>query len=46
MMTFTQAQTAGGGIVPNPGEENDPVMAAAFPSALMQDLPCLPEAAA
>ena len=45
MMTFTQAQTAGGGIVPNPGEENDPVMAAAFPSALMQDLPCLPEAA-
>jgi len=46
MMTFTQAQTAGGGIVPNPGEENDPVMAAAFPSALMQELPCLPEAAA
>jgi hypothetical protein len=45
MMTFTQAETAGGGIVPNPGEENDPVMAAAFPSALMQDLPCLPEAA-
>jgi hypothetical protein len=44
MLTFTQAQTAGGGIVPNPGEENDPVMAAAFPSALMQDLPCLPEA--
>jgi hypothetical protein len=44
MMTFTQAQTAGGGIVPNPGEQNDPVMTAAFPSALMQDLPCLPEA--
>ena len=45
MMTFTQAETAGGGIVPNPGEEDDPVMAAAFPSGLMQDLPCLPEAA-
>jgi hypothetical protein len=44
MMTFTQAQTAAGGIVPNPGQENATVMAAAFPSALMQDLPCLPEA--
>jgi len=44
MMTFTQAQTAAGGIVPNAGQENDTVMAAAFPSALMQDLPCLPEA--
>jgi hypothetical protein len=44
MMTFTQAQTAGGGVVPNPGQENDVVMTAAFPSALMQDLPCLPEA--
>ena len=45
MMTFTQAQTAGGGVVPNPGQEDDAVMQAAFPSALMQDLPCLPEAA-
>ena len=44
MMTFTQAQTAGGGVVPNPGQENDTVMQAAFPSALMPDLPCLPEA--
>ena len=44
MMTFTQAQTAGGGVVPNPGQENDTVMAAAFPSAIMLDLPCLPEA--
>jgi hypothetical protein len=44
MMTFTQAQTAAGGIVPNAGQQNDTVMAAAFPSALMQDLPCLPEA--
>ncbi|HJR99149.1 MAG TPA: alkaline phosphatase family protein [Actinomycetota bacterium] len=44
MMTFTQAQTAAGGIVPHAGQGNDIVMAAAFPSALMQDLPCLPEA--
>jgi Type I phosphodiesterase / nucleotide pyrophosphatase len=44
MMTFTQTQTAGGGVVPNPGQENDTVMQAAFPSALMPDLPCLPEA--
>jgi hypothetical protein len=44
MMTFTQAQTAGGGIVPVPGQGDDVVMRAAFPSALMQDLPCLPEA--
>ena len=44
MMTFTQAQTAAGGIVPNAGQDGDTVMAAAFPSALMQDLPCLPEA--
>ena len=44
MLTFTQAQTAGGGVVPNPGDEGDIVMQAAFPSASMQDLPCLPEA--
>lgn len=44
MMTFTQAQTAAGGVEANPGEENDVVMTAAFPSALMQELPCLPEA--
>jgi hypothetical protein len=44
MMTFTQAQTAGGGVAPDTGHEDDVVMAAAFPSALMQDLPCLPEA--
>jgi len=44
MMTFTQAQTAGGGVVPLPGQDNETVMEAAFPSAMMQDLPCLPEA--
>ena len=44
MMTFTQNQTAGGGVEPNAGQENDTVMRAAFPSSLMPDLPCLPEA--
>ena len=42
---LTQAQTAGGGITPNPGQENDPVFAAVFPSSIMEHLPCLPEAA-
>jgi len=44
MATFTQAQTVGAGVVPNPGQDDDIVMSAVFPSALMQDLPCLPEA--
>ncbi len=44
VMTLTQAQTADGGITPNPGQENDTVFAAAFPSTLMRELPCLPEA--
>jgi hypothetical protein len=44
MMTFTQAQTAAGGVLPNPGQENDTIMAEAFPSSIMLDLPCLPEA--
>ena len=44
MMTFTQAQTAGGGIQPNPGQSSDVVMEAVFPSSIMPDLPCLPEA--
>ena len=44
MATFTQTETAGGGVEPNPGQDNDIVMDAAFPSTLMTDLPCLPEA--
>ncbi|MEX1264428.1 MAG: alkaline phosphatase family protein [Actinomycetota bacterium] len=44
MATFTQSQTVGGGVVPNLGQDDDIVMDAVFPSALMQDLPCLPEA--
>jgi len=43
--TLTQAQTSGGGITPNPGQENDPVFAAVFPSSIMEHLPCLPESA-
>ena len=46
VMTLTQAQTAVTGIAPIPGHENDPVFQAAFPSDLMKDLPCLPEARA
>jgi hypothetical protein len=42
-MTLTQAQTAGSGVTPNPGQADDPVFAAAFPSRLMRELPCLPE---
>lgn len=44
VMTLTQAQTASGGVTPIPGHENDPVFQAVFPSALMENLPCLPEA--
>lgn len=44
MQTLTQAQTAGGGVTPIPGHENDQVFQAVFPSDLMPDLPCLPEA--
>jgi hypothetical protein len=46
VMSLTQAQTAAGGIQPIPGHENDKVFAAAFPSDMMKDLPCLPEARA
>jgi hypothetical protein len=42
--TMTQAQTAGGGVTPQPGRENERVFSAVFPSELMLDLPCLPEA--
>jgi predicted AlkP superfamily pyrophosphatase or phosphodiesterase len=44
VMTLTQADTAAGGIKPIPGHEKDPVFVAAFPSDMMKDLPCLPEA--
>jgi hypothetical protein len=44
IMTLTQAQTAGPGQTVNPATATDKVFQAAFPSDLMQDLPCLPEA--
>jgi Type I phosphodiesterase / nucleotide pyrophosphatase len=44
VMTLTQAQTAGGGTTVNPATAGDPVFQAAFPSDLMTQLPCLPEA--
>ncbi len=46
IMTLTQAQTAAPTQTVDPATANDTVFQAAFPSALMQDLPCLPEAAA
>jgi hypothetical protein len=42
--TLTQAQTSGGGVTPNPGQENDQVFSAVFPSSILPTLPCLPEA--
>lgn len=44
IMTLTQTQTAVPDQVVDPATANDTVFQAAFPSALMQDLPCLPEA--
>jgi hypothetical protein len=44
VMTLTQQQTAGGGTTVNPATASDPVFQAAFPSDLMPELPCLPEA--
>lgn len=44
VMTLTQAQTAGGGTTVDPATANDLVFQAAFPSDLMPELPCLPEA--
>ena len=44
VMTLTQAQTKGFGVQVDPAHANDPAFAAAFPSALMAEMPCLPEA--
>ena len=44
VQTMTQTDAQGNGVTPQPGEENDPVFQAVFPSAMMQDLSCLPEA--
>ncbi|MFB3737425.1 MAG: alkaline phosphatase family protein [Candidatus Velamenicoccus archaeovorus] len=44
LMTLTQAQTAGAGVAVDPATANQPVFQAVFPSSIMKDLPCLPEA--
>jgi hypothetical protein len=44
--TLTEQETAGVGVKVDPAHANDPVFATAFPSALMPQLPCLPEARA
>ncbi|HEX3299763.1 MAG TPA: alkaline phosphatase family protein [Actinomycetota bacterium] len=41
VQTLTQAETSGGGVTPNPGQENDPVFQAVFPSSILPDLPCI-----
>jgi hypothetical protein len=41
---LTQADTAGGGVSPQPGHEGDQVFEAVFPTALLTQMPCLPEA--
>lgn len=44
IMGLTQAQTAGAGVAVDPASANEKVFQAAFPSAVMRTLPCLPEA--
>lgn len=46
VMGLTKADTALPGVVVRPDEADDPVFQAAFPSAIMSELPCLPEASA
>jgi hypothetical protein len=46
IMGLTKGQTALPGVAVPPAEAGDPVFQAAFPSEIMHDLPCLPEARA
>jgi len=46
LMSLTQTQAAKPTRPPLPGHENDLVFAGAFPTSLMDQLPCLPEARA
>jgi arylsulfatase A-like enzyme len=46
VMGLTKADTAQPGVVVQPEEADDPVFQAAFPSSLMDQLSCLPEARA
>jgi hypothetical protein len=44
LLSLTQGQTFKSGNEPLPGHENDTVFAGAFPTSLMDRLPCLPQA--
>ncbi len=46
IMGLTQAQTAGAGVTVDAATANDRVFQAVFPSSIMRDLACLPEARA
>jgi hypothetical protein len=46
LLGLTQSQTFKPGGEPRPGHEDDPVFSGAFPTSLMDHLPCLPEARA
>jgi hypothetical protein len=45
-LELTQAETYKGQRVPEPGREDETVFAAALPSSILSELPCLPEARA
>ncbi len=44
VLTLTEAQTAGEGVAVAADRTNDLVFQAAYPSAIISSLPCLPEA--
>ena len=44
VMSLNETQTAGPGVPVPPATANDKVFQAAFPSAMMEHLSCLPEA--
>lgn len=44
ILGLTRGETTGAGVSVPPGHQSDPVFRAAFPSAMMRNLPCLPEA--
>ena len=46
LLSLTQGQTFKSGGEPQPGHENDTVFAGAFPTSLVDRLPCLPQARA
>jgi hypothetical protein len=46
LLGLTESQTFKPGAEPRPGHEDDPVFSGAFPTSLMDHLPCLPEARA